>query len=34
MMDYLTRIAAWVAAQAVFFYIVTVALTRNPLPWF
>lgn len=28
-----TRIAAWVAAQAVFFYIVAVALTRNPLPW-
>lgn len=27
-----TRIAAWVAAQAVFFYIVAVALTRNPLP--
>jgi len=27
------RIAAWVAAQAVFFYIVAVALTRNPLPW-
>lgn len=29
-----TRIAAWLAAQAVFFYIVAVALTRNPLPWF
>ncbi len=28
-----TRIAAWIAAQAVFFYIVAVALTRNPLPW-
>ena len=28
-----TRIAAWVAAQIVFFYIVAVALTRNPLPW-
>ena len=28
------RIAAWLAAQAVFFYIVAVALTRNPLPWF
>ena len=27
------RIAAWLAAQAVFFYIVAVALTRNPLPW-
>ena len=29
-----TRIAAWFAAQAVFFYIVAVALTRNALPWF
>ena len=28
-----TRITAWVAAQAAFFYIVAVALTRNPLPW-
>ena len=28
-----TRIAAWLAAQAVFFYIVAVALTRRPLPW-
>jgi uncharacterized membrane protein SirB2 len=28
------RIAAWLAAQAVFFYVVAVALTRNPLPWF
>ena len=28
------RIVAWLAAQAVFFYIVAVALTRNPLPWF
>jgi len=28
------RIAAWLAAQAVFLYIVAVALTRNPLPWF
>ncbi len=28
-----TRIAAWLAAQAVFFYIVAVAVTRNPLPW-
>lgn len=27
------RVAAWFAAQAVFFYIVAVALTRNPLPW-
>jgi uncharacterized membrane protein SirB2 len=27
------RIAAWLAAQAVFFYIVAVALTRNALPW-
>jgi uncharacterized membrane protein SirB2 len=27
------RIAAWFAAQAVFLYIVAVALTRNPLPW-
>lgn len=27
------RIAAWMAAQAVFFYIVAVAVTRNPLPW-
>lgn len=27
------RIAAWAAAQIVFFYIVAVALTRNPLPW-
>ena len=27
------RIAAWLAAQAVFFYIVAVALTRNPLPF-
>ncbi len=28
------RIVAWLAAQAVFFYVVAVALTRNPLPWF
>ena len=28
------RIAAWLAAQVVFCYIVAVALTRNPLPWF
>ena len=27
------RIAAWVAAQMVFFYIVAVALTHNPLPF-
>ena len=27
------RIAAWLAAQVVFFYIVGVALTRNPLPF-
>lgn len=27
------RIGAWVAAQLVFFYIVAVAITRNPLPW-
>ena len=27
------RIAAWFAAQTVFFYIVAVAFTRNPLPW-
>ena len=27
------RIAAWFAAQAVFFYIIAVALTRSPLPW-
>ena len=27
------RIVAWLVAQAVFFYIVAVALTRNPLPW-
>ena len=28
-----TRIAAWLGAQAVFFYIVAVAITRQPLPW-
>jgi len=28
-----TRIAAWIAAQAVFFYVVAVALTRAPFPW-
>ena len=27
------RIVAWVAAQLVFFYIVAVALTHNPLPF-
>jgi uncharacterized membrane protein SirB2 len=27
------RITAWLTAQAVFFYIVAVALTRNPQPW-
>lgn len=27
------RVAAWVAAQLVFFYIVAVALTRSPLPF-
>lgn len=27
------RVAAWLAAQVVFVYIVAVALTRNPLPW-
>jgi uncharacterized membrane protein SirB2 len=27
------RIAAWLAAQVVFFYVVAVALTRNPLPF-
>ncbi len=27
------RFIAWLAAQAVFIYIVAVALTRNPLPW-
>ena len=28
-----TRVAAWLAAQVVFFYIVAVALTGRPLPW-
>ena len=28
------RITAWVAAQLVFFYIVAVALTHSPLPFF
>lgn len=27
------RVAAWVAAQAAFFYIVATALTHNPLPF-
>ncbi len=27
------RLQAWLAAQAVFFYIVAVALTHDPLPW-
>jgi uncharacterized membrane protein SirB2 len=27
------RLVAWIAAQAVFFYIIAVALTRRPLPW-
>ena len=27
------RVAAWLAAMAVFAYIVAVALTRRPLPW-
>lgn len=27
------RVMAWIAAQAVFAYIVAVALARNPLPW-
>lgn len=27
------RLAAWLAAQAVFFYIVAVALVHDPLPW-
>lgn len=29
----MTRVSAWFLAQAVFFYIVAVAVTRNPLPW-
>jgi uncharacterized membrane protein SirB2 len=28
-----TRVLAWIAAQAAFFYIVAVAITRTPLPW-
>ncbi len=27
------RLAAWLAAQTVFFYIVSVAVTHNPAPW-
>ena len=27
------RVACWIAAQAVFFYIVAVAITRRPLPF-
>jgi len=27
------RLLAWLAAQAVFFYIIAVAVTRQPLPW-
>ena len=27
------RIFAWLAAQAVFFYIVSVAVTHSPAPW-
>ena len=27
------RLAAWLTAQAVFFYIVSVAVTHNPMPW-
>lgn len=27
------RLAAWLAAQVVFFYIVSVAVTRDPAPW-
>ena len=27
------RLSAWLAAQVVFFYIVAVAVTRDPLPW-
>lgn len=28
------RIVAWIVAQLVFFYIVAVAITKNPLPFF
>ena len=27
------RVTAWLAAQTVFFYVVAVALKRQPLPW-
>lgn len=27
------RIVAWLAAQLVFFYIIGVAITHDPLPW-
>ncbi len=27
------RLTAWLAAQAVFLYMVAVAITRNPQPW-
>src|SRR5512141_2895084 len=27
------RLMAWLAAQVVFIYIVSVAVTHNPLPW-
>ncbi len=27
------RLTVWIVAQAVFFYIVAVALTKTPLPW-
>ena len=27
------RVASWIAAQSVFFYIVAVAMTRRPLPF-
>lgn len=27
------RLIAWLTAQAVFFYIVSVAVTHDPLPW-
>jgi uncharacterized membrane protein SirB2 len=27
------RLAAWLGAQVVFFYIVGVAVTRDPMPW-
>lgn len=28
-----SRLAAWLSAQAVFFYIVSVAVTHDPAPW-